>query len=116
MPVGNDTAGTKHEGNLTTMSMDVYSAKSRPGRHSRLKAFGLIAGAGAVLAAVSFTLAHPDSRVDGGPTVVVAGGNHNPTYTPPAVPGMNMGGTLTETTPSSALPVEKAVPQVKAGN
>jgi len=97
------------------MSMHGNSAQSQPGRHSRLKAFGLIAGAGAVLAAVSFTLAHPDSRVDG-PSVVVAGGNHNPTYAPPAVPGMNMGGTLTETTPSSVLPVEKAVPPVKAGN
>ena len=99
------------------MSMHGKSVKSQPGRHSRLKAFGLIAGAGAVLAAVAFTLAHPNgSVVDGRSGLVVAGGNHNPTYDPPAAPGMNMGGTVTETTPSSALPVEKAVPQVKAGH
>ncbi|BBY67228.1 hypothetical protein [Mycolicibacterium helvum] len=85
------------------------------GRSSRLKAFGTIVGAGAVLAAVFLTLAQPDTSV-AGPGHVVAGGNNNPTYAPPAVPGMNMGGTVTETTPSSALPVEKAVPQIKAGH
>ena len=95
--------------------MHARSAKSQPGGHSRLKAFGMIAGAGAVLAAVAFALAHPDSNVDG-PSGLVAGGNNNQTFAPPAVPGMNMGGTVTETTPSSALPVEKAAPQVKAGH
>lgn len=88
---------------------------SQPNRQSRLKTFGLIAGAGAVLAAVSFTLAHPENS-GGGPSVLVAGGNHNPTYAPPAVPSMNMGGTVVSTTPTSVLPVEKAVPQVKAGH
>ena len=114
---GTTPPGQNTKRNLTTMSMHANSAKSQPGRHSRLKAFGMIVGAGAVLAAVSFTLAHPDSSVDGGaPGVLVAGGNHNATYAPPAVPRMDMGGTVTETTPSSALPVEKAVPQVKAGH
>jgi hypothetical protein len=90
-------------------------AKSLPSRNSRLKVFGLIVGAGAVLAALSFTLAQPDLSVGGG-GVLVAGGNHNQTYVPPAVPGMNMGGTVVSTTPTNVLPVEKAVPQVKAGH
>ena len=30
--------------------------------------------------------------------------------------GMNIGGTIIETTPPTVLPVEKAVPQVKAGH
>jgi hypothetical protein len=90
-------------------------AKSRPGRHSRLKAFGMIAGAGAVLAAVSFCLAQPDNSVDG-PSGLVAGGNHNPTFAPPNVPGMDMGASVVSTTPTTVLPVEKAVPQVKAGH
>ena len=101
--------------------MHVDFAKSGPARHSRLKAFGMIAGAGAVLAAVSFTLAQPDNGVDGGgvPTgrsVFVAGGNHNPTPAPPTVPGMNMGGSVVETTPASVLPTEVAVPPIKAGH
>jgi hypothetical protein len=120
MPVGMDTTGRNREANPVTMSnQPQYGnyAKSHPGRHSRLKAFGMIAGTGAVLAAAAFTLAQPDSSIDGGRhSALVAGGNHNPTYTQPAVPGMNMGGTVTETTPSSALPVEKAVPPVKAGH
>ncbi len=95
------------------MSTHADSAKSQPGGQSRLKALGLILGAGAVLAAVSFTVAHPDSTDGGGSGFVVAG---NPTYAPPAVPGMNMGGTVTQTTPSTVLPVEKAVPEIKAGH
>ncbi|TGD85178.1 hypothetical protein BayCH28_22540 [Mycolicibacterium sp. CH28] len=98
------------------MSMHPNSAQFQPGRHTRLKAFGMIVAAGAVLAAASFTLAHPSTVDGGGPSVDVASGNHNSTYDPPAVPGMNMGATVTDTTPSSALPVEKAVPPVKAGH
>ena len=102
-------------------AMHVDYAKSKPGRHSRLKAFGMIAGAGAVLAAVSFTLAQPDNSVGGGSvpngrSVLVAGGNHNPTPAPPTVPGMNMGGSVVETTPASVLPTEVAVPPIKAGH
>jgi hypothetical protein len=102
------------------MSIHANFANSHSGRHGRLKAFGLIVGAGAMLAAVSFTLAHPDNGADGGSVpagrnVFVAGGNHNPTYAPPAVPGMAMGGTVVSTTPTTVLPTEKAVPQVKAG-
>jgi hypothetical protein len=73
----------------------------------------MIAGAGAVMAAVSFTLAQPDS-VEG--TTLARGGGHNPTFAPPNVPGMDLGSTVVETTPASVLPTEKAVPQVKAGH
>ena len=90
-------------------------ATSTPARKPRLKAFGLVVGAGAVLAAVAFTLAQPDNsaEVHRGLT---ASGNHNPTFAPPNVPGMNMGATVVSTTPTTVLPVEKAVPQVKAGH
>lgn len=100
-------AGTTEHNSRTTGSA----------RSARLKALGLLAGAAAVLAAVAFSLAQPDGTVEpGGHGALVAGGNHNPTFAPPAVPGMDMGATVTETTPSSALPIEKAVPAVKAGH
>jgi hypothetical protein len=100
------------------MSLHATFANSQRSRQSQLTALGMIAGTGAVLAAVCFTLTHPDdSGVDGGvPGVLVAGGNHHPTYTPPAVPGMNMGGTVVSTTPTTMLAIEKAVPKVHAGH
>jgi hypothetical protein len=115
MPVGNHSTGKNKDRKPTTMSMHANSPQSEPGRHWRLKAFGMIVGAAAVLAAVSFSLAHPDNSV-GGAGGVVASGNHNPTFAPPNVPGMDMGATVVSTTPTTVLPIEKAVPQVKAGH
>ena len=90
-------------------------------RPARLKNFGVAVGLGAVAAAVSFTLSHLDNSADVGSVpdrggVLVASGNHNPTFTPPQVPVMDMGASVVETTPSSVLPTEKAVPLVKAGH
>ncbi len=75
-----------------------------------------IVGFGAVLAAAAITLAQHDNSVDrgnvppGGVGVLVASGNHNSTFDPPNVPGMNMGGTVVSTTPTDVLPVEKSGP------
>ncbi|APE14127.1 hypothetical protein BOH72_01680 [Mycobacterium sp. WY10] len=101
--------------------MMVNQQKARRASGSRLKAFGTIVGFGAVLAAAAITLAQHDNSVDrgnvpGGVGALVASGNHNSTFDPPNVPGMNMGGTVVSTTPTDVLPVEKAVPQVKAGH
>ncbi|WP_144418270.1 hypothetical protein [Mycobacterium sp. EPa45] len=101
--------------------MAVDEAISNRDRHSRLKVLGMIVGMGAVLAAASYTVIHDDTSV-GGPTVpgggsvIVAGGNHNKTFAPPSVPGMNMGGTVTETTPTDVLPVEKAAPAIRGAH
>ncbi|WP_396928956.1 hypothetical protein [Mycolicibacterium sp.] len=81
----------------------------------------MIAGMGAVLAAASYTVIHHDASVGGstppvGGSVVVAGGNHNKTFAPPSAPNMDMGGTVTETTPTDVLPVEKAEPAIRGAH
>ena len=100
---------------------DCRQSTPRRASGSRLKVFGTIVGFGAMLAAAAITLAQHDTSVDegtvrGGPGALIASGNHNSTFDPPNVPGMNMGGTVVSTTPTNVLPVEKAVPQVKAGH
>ncbi|WP_149440159.1 hypothetical protein [Mycolicibacterium sp. P1-5] len=81
----------------------------------------MIAGTSAVLAAASYSVIHHDASLGGpavpsGGSVVVAGGNHNKTFAPPTIPGMNMGGTVTETTPTDVLPVEKAAPGIRGAH
>ncbi|QYL14508.1 hypothetical protein [Mycolicibacterium pallens] len=87
----------------------------------RVKMWAMIAGMGAVLAAASYTVIHHDASLGGstvpvGGGVVVAGGNHNKTFAPPSAPNMNMGGTVTETTPTDVLPVEKAEPAIRGAH
>ncbi len=87
----------------------------------RVKMLAMIAGMGAVLAAASYTVIHHDASVGGstppvGGSVVVAGGNHNKTFAPPSAPNMDMGGTVTETTPTDVLPVEKAEPAIRGAH
>ncbi|WP_396928176.1 hypothetical protein [Mycolicibacterium sp.] len=103
------------------MQADCGQSTPRRPSESRLKAFGTIVGVGAVLAAAAITMAQHDTSaergsVPGGTGALIASGNHNSTFDPPNVPGMNMGGTVVSTTPTDVLPVEKAVPQVKAGH
>ncbi|MCV7215567.1 hypothetical protein H7J51_09750 [Mycobacterium crocinum] len=92
-----------------------------PSNADRVKMLAMVAGMGAVLAAASFTVIHHDASVGGstppvGGGVVVAGGNHNKTFAPPSAPNMNMGGTVTETTPTDVLPVEKAEPAIRGAH
>ena len=102
----------------------MMSKDQHPGvqsRASRVKMLAMIAGMGAVLAAASYTVIHHDASLGGstdpaGGSVVVAGGNHNKTFAPPSAPGMNMGGTVTETTPTDVLPTEKAVPAIRGSH
>ena len=92
-----------------------------PSNVDRVKMLAMIAGMGAVLAAASYTVIHHDASlgvstdpIGGG--VVVEGGNHYKTFAPPTAPNMNMGGTVTETTPTDVLPVEKAEPAIRGAH
>ncbi|WP_167096767.1 hypothetical protein [Mycobacterium sp. DL592] len=79
---------------------------------ARLRPFALLAGAAAIVGMGAFAFSQPDIPVGGGPIPQAGSGSApvNTSYTQPAAPGMQMGGTATETTPDSVLPTTKAVP------
>jgi hypothetical protein len=78
----------------------------------RLRSLAVVAGGAAIVGMGAFAFSQPDIQVGGGPFPQAGSGSApvNTSYTQPTAPGMQMGGTVTETTPDTVLATTKAVP------
>ena len=84
----------------------------------RVKPLGVVLGAAALatLGVLSFCATPPDTTTVDIPLAGSGSAPVNTTFVQPVVGGMNLGNTVTTTTPPPAPAISMAVPAVKAGH